>query len=280
MAVTATSVLGRRCFLVQASKGVLAFAVLGLAAACSSRDDETDVARGQGRAAPLPDWTGGESTSPMCRPTCSCAAARRRWWTAALGVVRTKSGRCSSRRHRVGSRAPHPDHPRSPRPPSRLDGGHHAGAGRGRLRWRGRDGQLPGWLWRQLRPVTDGEEIFGLHVIDTWPHPRPHRRLRYRLAGARRRRRSQQHHRRAERPDARSSPWICGQPKSQSANSPLWSPRSSSSAMVPPSSGTPPPSCDGWPGPNQLTASRKVLISTRSFAAVRKRTLMPLPARS
>ena len=51
MTVTATSGLGRRWFLVQASKGVLGFAVLGLAAACSADDDdETDVASGPGRS--------------------------------------------------------------------------------------------------------------------------------------------------------------------------------------------------------------------------------------
>src|SRR5688572_1468949 len=59
MTVTATNGLGRRWFLVQASKGVLGIAVLGVAGGCSSNgDDKTFVASGPGRrgsAAGL-DW--------------------------------------------------------------------------------------------------------------------------------------------------------------------------------------------------------------------------------
>ena len=50
MTGTATSALGRRWFLVQAGKGVLGIAVLGLTAACSASDDETDVASGPGHS--------------------------------------------------------------------------------------------------------------------------------------------------------------------------------------------------------------------------------------
>lgn len=58
MAVTATSGLGRRSFLVHAGKGVLGFAVLGFAAACTSDNDETGGASAparSGSAAGL-DW--------------------------------------------------------------------------------------------------------------------------------------------------------------------------------------------------------------------------------
>ncbi|MGN6578111.1 MAG: MBL fold metallo-hydrolase [Nocardioides sp.] len=50
MSATATGALGRRWFLVQAGKGVLGVAVLGLGAACSTDDDGTDVASGPGRS--------------------------------------------------------------------------------------------------------------------------------------------------------------------------------------------------------------------------------------
>ena len=175
MAVTATSVLGRRCFLVQASKGVLAFAVLGLAAACSSRDDATDVARGPGHsgsAAGLDWWRvdfayvsayvlvrGREAALVDCG-----LGSRADEIGAVLGAAGTGWDRV---RHILITHA-HIDHHQgltevTTRAP---DAAIYAGAAE--------TAELPGWLWRQLRPVTDGEEIFGLHVIDTPGHTRGH----------------------------------------------------------------------------------------------------------
>ena len=51
MAVTGTSTQSRRWFLVQAGKGVLGVAVLGLAAACSTNNDhQSNVVRGPGHS--------------------------------------------------------------------------------------------------------------------------------------------------------------------------------------------------------------------------------------
>ena len=93
--------------------------------------------------------------------------------------------------------------------------------------------------------MTDGQEVFGLQVVDTPGHTPGHIAVfdndsRVLVAGDAL----------TNTIDGLEGPMpeytmTCRQPKSRSASSPLWSPRSSSSATVPPSSETPPPSFDG-----------------------------------
>jgi glyoxylase-like metal-dependent hydrolase (beta-lactamase superfamily II) len=176
MAVTATSVLGRRCLLVQASKGVLGFAVLGLAEACSARDDHTDAASGpgdSGSGAGLDWWRvdfayvsayvlvrGHEVTLVDCG-----FGSRVDDIGAVLGAAGTGWDRV---RHILITHA-HPDHhdglmevtARAP------DAALYAGEAELEL--------FPSWSqpW-PFRPVTDGQEVFGLHVVDTPGHTLGH----------------------------------------------------------------------------------------------------------
>ena len=204
MTVTATSVRGRRWVLVQASKGVLGFAVLGLAAACSGDDDdETDVVSGpdhSGSAAGL-DWWRVDfayvSAYVLVRgreaALVDCGLGSR---VDEIGAVLGAAGTGWDRVRHVLITHAHGDHyeglievaARTP------DAAIYAGAADTEID----TGLLgaaaaPGYRRRGGFRPADGR--------DSRPHPRPHRRLRYRLAGARRRRRDPQHHRRAARPD-------------------------------------------------------------------------------
>lgn len=173
MAVTATSVLGRRCFLVQASKGVLGFAVLGLAAACSSRDDEPDVARGQGHSgsgAGLDWWRvdfayvsayvlvrGREAALVDCG-----FGSRVDEIETVLGAAGTGWDRV---RHILITHA-HGDHHGGFTEVTALAPGAALYAGAADTESFGK--------WWPFRPVTDGQELFGLQVIGTPGHTPGH----------------------------------------------------------------------------------------------------------
>ncbi len=174
--VTATSALGRRWFLVQASKGVLGFAVLGLTAACGAKDDEMDVASGPGRsgsAAGLDWWRvdlaymsayvlvrGREAVLVDCG-----LGSRVDEIGAVLGAAGTGWDRV---RHILVTHA-HPDHHAGLDEVTARAPGAALYAGAAELEL------LPDWaaLW-QLRPVADGEEVFGLQVVDTPGHTPGH----------------------------------------------------------------------------------------------------------
>ncbi len=171
--MTATSALGRRWFLVQASKGVLGFAVLGLAAACSANDDETDVASGPGRSGSAAgmDWWRVDfayvSAYVLVRgreaALVDCGLGSR---VDEIGAVLGAAGTGWDRVRHILITHSHPDHhaglnevtARAP------DAALYAGAAELEL--------LPDWS--QLRPVTDGQEVFGLQVVDTPGHTPGH----------------------------------------------------------------------------------------------------------
>ena len=171
--MTATSALGRRWFLVQASKGVLGFAVLGLEAACSANDDEMDVASGPGRsgsAAGLDWWRvdfayvsayvlvrGREAVLVDCG-----LGSRVDEIGAVLGAAGTGWDRV---RHILITHAHSDHHAGLDKVTARAPGAAlYAGAAELEL--------LPDWS--QLRSVTDGEEVFGLQVVDTPGHTPGH----------------------------------------------------------------------------------------------------------
>jgi glyoxylase-like metal-dependent hydrolase (beta-lactamase superfamily II) len=182
MTVAATSALGRRGFLVQASKGVLGFAVLGLAAACSSNDGETDVFSGPGHsgsAAGL-DWWRVDlayvSAYVLVRGReaalvdCGLGSSSVDDIGAVLGAAGTG---WDGVRHILITHG-HPDHTEgltqvTARAP---DAALYAGAAEiaSFPVWSldGRSAPLP------FRPVTDGQEVFGLHVVDTPGHTPGH----------------------------------------------------------------------------------------------------------
>ena len=176
MKVTASSARGRRWFLVQAGRGVLGFAVLGLAAACSADDDdETDVASGPGHsgsAAGLDWWRvdfayvsayvfvrGRQAALVDCG-----LGSRLAELEAVLGVAGTGWAHV---RHVLITHA-HGDHHDalievSSRAP---DATIYAGAA---------DlGYIQDVSGRQVRPVTDGEEVFGLQMVETPGHTPGH----------------------------------------------------------------------------------------------------------
>jgi glyoxylase-like metal-dependent hydrolase (beta-lactamase superfamily II) len=171
-----TSTQGRRWLLVQAGKGVLGFAVLGLAAACSPDDEnETDIGGCPGRsgsAAGL-DWWRVDfayvSAYVLVRgreaALVDCGLGSR---VDEIGAVLGAAGTGWDRVRHVLITHAHLDHQQgllevTTRAP---DAAVYAGAAE--------TGQLPGWLWRQLRPVSDGEEIFGLQMVDTPGHTAGH----------------------------------------------------------------------------------------------------------
>ena len=87
----------------------------------------------------------------MCRPTCSFAAARRRWSTAASGATHA-----------------HPDHTDALKEVTARAPGAALYAGAAEM-------EVGIWSRRwPFRPVTDGQEVFGLHVVDTPGHTPGH----------------------------------------------------------------------------------------------------------
>lgn len=174
MTVNGTSAQSRRWFLVQASKGVLGFAVLGLAAACSADDnDETDVASGPGRsgsAAGL-DWWRVDfayvSAYVLVRgreaALVDCGLGSR---VDEIGAVLGAAGTGWDRVRHVLITHAHNDH---------HDGVNEVTArAPGAALYAGAEetGSLPDWS--QLRTVTDGEDVFGLQIVDTPGHTPGH----------------------------------------------------------------------------------------------------------
>ena len=170
------SARGRRWFLVQASRGVLGFAVLGFAAACSSDDaDETDEASGSGRsgsAAGL-DWWRVDfayvSAYVLVRgreaALVDCGLGSR---VDEIGAVLGAAGTGWDRVRHVLITHAHADHHDglievTARAPGAAI---YAGAAEA--------DQLQDLSGRQLRPVTDGEEVFGLQMVDTPGHTPGH----------------------------------------------------------------------------------------------------------
>ncbi len=180
MTVTATSALGRRWFLVQASKGVLGFAVLGLAAACSSNNDETDVASGPGRSGSFVglDWWRVDfayvSAYVLVRgreaALVDCGFSSR---VDEIGAVLRAAGTGWDRVRHVLITHSHGDH---------VDGlVEVTAAAPGAALYAGAaetESLLPIWSGQSqrwpVRPVTDGQEVFGLEVVDTPGHTPGH----------------------------------------------------------------------------------------------------------
>ena len=256
--MTATRVRGRRWFLVQAGKGVLGFAVLGFAAACNADDDESGVARGPGRsgsAAGL-DWWRVDfayvSAYVLVRGReavlVDCGLGSR---VSEIEAVLRAAGTDWDRVRHILITHAHNDHHDGLMVVTTRAPGAALYAGATEMEY------LPPYWSERLRPVTDGDEVFGLQVVETPGHTPGHIAVF-------------DFDSRVSSPETlfptpatgckarwRSSPLTCRQPESRSTNSPLSNPRSSSSAMVPPSSKTPLPSCAGWPVRNDLTLSRK-----------------------
>ncbi len=176
MTVTAKSALGRRGFLVHASKGVLGFAVLGLAAACSSGDGETDVASGPGHsgsAAGL-DWWRVDfayvSAYVLVRgreaALVDCGLGSR---VDDIGAVSGAAGTGWDRLRHILITHVHGDH---------SEGlGEVTARAPGAALYAGAAEVESFSIWSRqwpLRPVTDGQEVFGLRVVDTPGHTPGH----------------------------------------------------------------------------------------------------------
>jgi glyoxylase-like metal-dependent hydrolase (beta-lactamase superfamily II) len=176
MTGTATSVLGRRCLLVQAGKGVLGFAVVGIAAACSSNDDQTDGASGPGRSgsgAGL-DWWRVDfayvSAYVLVRgreaALVDCGFGSR---VDEIGAVLGAAGTGWDRVRHILITHFHSDHWAG------LEEVTARAPGAARYAGAAETASLPDWSRKwQLRPVSDGEEVFGLQVVDTPGHTPGH----------------------------------------------------------------------------------------------------------
>ena len=176
MTVTATNGVGRRWFLVQASRGVLGIAVLGVAGACSSNgDEETFVASGPGRsgsAAGL-DWWRVDfayvSAYVLVRgreaALVDCGFGSR---VGEIGAVLGAAGTgWDGVRHILITHA-HGDHRDGlSEVTARAPGAAiYAGAAEMESEF------FP--IWLPFRPVADGQEVFGLRVVDTPGHTPGH----------------------------------------------------------------------------------------------------------
>ena len=175
MTATARSALGRRALLVQASKGVLGFAVLGLAAACNSNDGETDVASGPGHGgsgAGLEWWRvdlAYVSAYVLVRgreaALVDCGLGSR---VDDIGAVLGAAGTGWDRLRHILITHAHPDHTEGLKEVTARAPGAALYAGAAEM-------EVGIWSRRwPFRPVTDGQEVFGLHVVDTPGHTPGH----------------------------------------------------------------------------------------------------------
>ena len=173
--VTATSAMGRRWFLVQASKGVLGIAVLGLAAACSADDDDkTDAASSPGRngSAPGLDWWRVDfayvSAYVLVRgreaALVDCGFPSR---VDEIGAVLAAAGTGWDRVRHILITHAHVDHAYGLNETTARAPGATVYAGAAETV------TPPNWSG-QVRPVTDGDEVFGLQVVDTPGHTPGH----------------------------------------------------------------------------------------------------------
>lgn len=180
MSVTTTKALSRRWFLVQTGKGVLGFAVVGLAASCSAGNDDTDVvdaSADRGSAAGL-DWWRVDfayvSAYVLVRgheaALVDCGLSSR---VDEIGAVLRAAGSGWDRVRHVLLTHSHNDHVdgfvevTTAAPDAAL----YAGAAEMESMlhmWSGRSQRWP------VRPVTDGQEVFGLGVVDTPGHTPGH----------------------------------------------------------------------------------------------------------
>lgn len=176
MTATATSVRGRRWVLLHAGKGFLGLAVLGLAAACSADDDAgTTVVSGPGHsgsAAGL-DWWRVDfayvSAYVLVRAReaalVDCGLGSR---VDAIGAVLGAAGTGWDRVRHVLITHVHTDHHDGlTEVAARAPGAAiYAGAADSR--------SIQDVSGRQVRPVTDGEEVFGLRMVETPGHTPGH----------------------------------------------------------------------------------------------------------
>jgi glyoxylase-like metal-dependent hydrolase (beta-lactamase superfamily II) len=174
MTVTATSVRGRRWFLVQAGRGVLGFAVLGLAAACSGDDgDETDVAGAlapSGSAAGLDWWRVDFAyVSAYVRgreaALVDCGLGSR---VEELEAVLEAAGTGWDRLRHVLITHAHGDHFDGLIKVARRSPGAALYAGAADAE------SIQDFSGRRLRTVADGQEVFGLQVVETPGHTPGH----------------------------------------------------------------------------------------------------------
>ncbi|MFC7724880.1 MBL fold metallo-hydrolase [Nocardioides sp. GCM10028917] len=177
MAPTATSVRGRRWFLMQASRSVLGVAVLGLATACST-DNEKEAAGGPGHSSSAAglDWWRVDfayvSAYVLVRgheaALIDCGLGSR---VEELGAVLGAAGTGWDRVRHVLITHAHLDH-------------HHAlgevaDRAPGAALYAGEEDAnsidpFDSFSRRRVRSVTDGEEVFGLQVVTTPGHTRGH----------------------------------------------------------------------------------------------------------
>ena len=159
----------------QAGKGVLGFAVLGFAAACNADDDESDVASGPGRsgsAAGL-DWWRVDfayvSAYVLVRGReavlVDCGLGSR---VSEIEAVLRAAGTDWDRVRHILITHAHNDHHDGLMVVTARAPGAALYAGAAEMEY------LPPYWSERLRPVTDGDEVFGLQVVDTPGHTPGH----------------------------------------------------------------------------------------------------------